>query len=217
MAVKLYGAPMSTCTARVLICLHELQAEFEFVPVDTFAREQKQPSFLSKNPFGLVPVLEDGELTLFESRAIIAYLLEKYKDRRYDLTREGNPKEAALVRVWMEVEAHHYNPAIRPILFETFVASHFGKSPNQSVIDSKRDESNQVLDVYEARLSTTKYLAGDFYSLADLYHLPCTRHLMKSPHADLILSRPHVKAWWEDVSSRPAYQKVAINMDFDAV
>ncbi|GMH25968.1 hypothetical protein Nepgr_027811 [Nepenthes gracilis] len=217
MAVKLYGMPMSTCTTRVMICLYELQAEFEFVRVNPFVGEHKQPSFLSKNPFGLIPVLEDGDLTLFESRAIIAYLLEKYKDQSYDLTREGNPKEAALARVWMEVEAHHYDPAIKPLLFETLVASHFGKTPNQSIIDAKRGEVNQVLDVYEARLSTTKYLAGDFYSLADLYHLPCTRHLMNSPHADLILSRPHVKAWWEDVSSRPAFQKVAINMNFDAV
>ena len=49
-ALKVYGLPMSTCTTRVLTCLHEKQVdEFELVPVDLFASEHKQPPFLSKN------------------------------------------------------------------------------------------------------------------------------------------------------------------------
>ncbi|GMH30993.1 hypothetical protein Nepgr_032836 [Nepenthes gracilis] len=212
MAIKLYGLGMSTCTARTMACLHEKEVEFEFIIVDLFGGENKDAPFLSKNPFGQVPVLQDGDLTLFESRAITSYVTEKYKGQGYDLVRHGNPKEAALVKVWMEVESHRYHPSISPIIYECLVYPAYGRTPNQAVIDASVAKLANVLDVYEARLSSSKYLAGDFYSLADLHHISYTFYLLKTPYADLITSRPHVNAWWEDISSRPASKKVLINM-----
>nr|ALY05892.1 GST3 [Litchi chinensis] len=214
MALKLYGAPMSTCTARVLVSLHEKDLDFELIPVDLFAGEHKQPPFVSKNPFGLIPVLEDGDLTLFESRAIASYVAEKFKETGTDLIRHQDLKEAALVRVWIEVESQQYNPAISPIVYQHFVAPMQGKSPDQTIIDANVEKLGRVLDIYEAKLSKSKYLAGDFYSLADLSHLPYTYYLMKTPCASLINERPRVKAWWEDISSRPAFKKVAGSMTF---
>ncbi|XP_042505452.1 glutathione S-transferase F13 [Macadamia integrifolia] len=217
MALKLYGVPMSTCTSRVLACLHEKCVNFELVPVNLAVGEHKQPPFLAKNPFGVIPVLEDGDLTLFESRAITAYVSKKYKDQGEDLLRlkGGNFKEEAMVGVWIEVEAQQYSPAITPIISEHFLAPMRGRTPDQKVIDDGVEKFGKVLDVYEARLSQSKYLAGDFYSLADLHHLSYTHYFMKSPWASMINSRPHVKAWWEDISSRPAFQKVSQVMTID--
>ncbi|KAK8693842.1 hypothetical protein V6N13_071410 [Hibiscus sabdariffa] len=168
MALKLYGAALSPCTSRVMTCLHEKEADFELVPVDIFAGEHKHLPFLAKNPFGQIPVLEDGDLSLFESRVISAYVAEKFKETGNDLIRHQSLKEAAEVKVWME----------------------------------------------EDKLRRTKYLAGDFYSLADLFHLSFTYYFMKTPCANMINERPHVKAWWDDISSRPAFQKVASDMNF---
>ncbi|XP_010269470.1 PREDICTED: glutathione S-transferase F13-like [Nelumbo nucifera] len=214
MALKLYGLPMSSYTTRVMTCLHEKAVDFEFVPVNLFTCEHKEPPFLAKNPFGLIPVLEDGDLTLFESRAINSYVAHKYKDSGTDLLRLSDIKEAAAVGVWMEVESQQFNPAITPIIYEFFVAPISGKTPDQAIIDASAEKLGKVLDIYEARLSSTKYLAGDSYTLADLHHLPYTFYLMKTPWASLIESRPHVKAWWEDISSRPAFKKVAEGMKF---
>ncbi|KAJ4835531.1 hypothetical protein Tsubulata_141074 [Turnera subulata] len=215
MALKLHGAPMSTCTTRVMFCLHEKGVEFELVPVNLFTRENKNPEFVAKNPFGLVPVLEDGDLTLFESRAITAYVAEKFKDTGYDLLRHQALKEAALVKVWLEVEAQQFNPAISPIIYQYLVSPLRGGSPDQAIIDTHKEKLEAVLDIYEAKLSSTKYLAGDFYSLADLHHLSFTFYLMVTPAASLINERPHVKAWWEDISSRPASQKVMEGMTIE--
>ncbi|KAL8160690.1 hypothetical protein V2J09_002227 [Rumex salicifolius] len=213
MGLKLYGLPMSTCTTRVMTCLHEKEVEFELVPVNLFTAEHTQPSFLSKNPFGKIPVLEDGDLTLFESRAITSYVSEKYKEQGSDLIKHDNLLEAALVKQWMEVESQNYNPNIQPIIYQVFVVPLQGKEADQTIIDTHVNELSKVLDIYETRLTTTKYLAGDFYSLADLHCIPYTFYLMKTEFAKLINDRPHVKAWWEDISSRPAFLKVAENMN----
>ncbi|MCL7031928.1 hypothetical protein MKW94_023135 [Papaver nudicaule] len=215
MALKLYGIPMSTCTTRAMICLHEKEVEFELVPVDLYTGEHKQPSYLSKNPFGQVPLLEDDDLTLFESRAITRYVSEKYEKTGNDLLRKENIKEAALVNQWIEIESQHYNPVILPIIYEIFVSPITGQSPDQTVIDANVKKLGKVLDIYEDRLSNSKYLAGDFYSLADLHHLSYTYYMMKTECASVINSRPHVKAWWEDISSRPAFIKVAEGMTFN--
>ncbi|KAK8711533.1 hypothetical protein V6N13_146814 [Hibiscus sabdariffa] len=214
MALKLYGAALSPCTSRVMTCLHEKEADFELVPVDLFAGEHKQLPFLAKNPFGQIPALEDGDLSLFESRAIAAYVAEKFKETGNDLIRHQSLKEAAEVKVWMEVESQQYHPAISPIIFQFFAAPLQGNAPDQAIIDENTEKLGKVLDVYEDKLGRTKYLAGDFYSLADLFHLSFTYYFMKTPCAHLINERPHVKAWWEDISSRPAFQKVASAMNF---
>ncbi|KAG2697403.1 hypothetical protein I3760_07G103500 [Carya illinoinensis] len=214
MGLKLYGLPMSTNTTRVMACLHEKGVDFELVPVDLFGGENRQPPFLAKNPLGRIPVLEDGDLTLFESRAITAYVAEKFKETGTDLLRLQNPKEAALVKVWLEVESHHFDPAITPIMFEHFVAPILGKTPDQAAIDASLEKLGKVLDVYESKLSCTKYLAGEFFSLADLHHHASTHYFMKTPWASFVNDRPNVKAWWECISSRPAFMKVAEGMTF---
>ncbi|KAF9621006.1 hypothetical protein IFM89_015828 [Coptis chinensis] len=212
MTLKVYGIGFSTCTARVLTCLNEKEVEYELVPVNLGVGEHKKPAFLAKQPFGQIPVLEDEDLTLFESRAITAYVSHKYKDNGVDLVRFGNIKEAGLVSVWIEVESQQYNPAITPIVSQLYIIPMRGGSTDHAAVEAAAEKFGKVLDVYEARLTTSKYLAGDFYSLADLTHLPYTYYLMKSEWASLINSRPHVKAWWEDISSRPAFTKVAENM-----
>lgn len=120
-----------------------------------------------------------------------------------------------MVDVWVEVESQQFNPAVSPIIFETLIApAFFGKATDEKAVADAVDKLGKVLDVYEARLAKTKYLAGDFYSLADLHHLSYTHYLMTTSHKSLVESRPHVKAWWEDISSRAASKKVRAPMSF---
>ncbi|CAM6107293.1 unnamed protein product [Calypogeia fissa] len=80
MALKVYGMAPSTCTARVLLALFEKHVtDFEIVDVDLGKGEHKKPEFLKIQPFGVIPVLQDGDLTLFESRAIARYIAYKYE------------------------------------------------------------------------------------------------------------------------------------------
>ncbi|XP_068658769.1 glutathione S-transferase F13-like [Aristolochia californica] len=215
MAPKLHGIGFSTCTARVAAALNEKGVDFDLVGVNLAIGEQKQPHFLARNPFGQVPVLEDGDLTLFESRAITKYIAYKYSGQGTDLVRGGDEKERALVNVWVEVEAHHFNPAVAPLVSELLIKPRVQRLPTDEVAaEAHAGKLDKVLSVYEERLSKSKYLAGDFFTLADLHHLPYLYCLVRTPKASLVTSRPHVLAWWEDISSRPAWLKAAEGMKF---
>lgn len=65
MVVKLHGPAFAAGPRRVAACLFEKEAEFELINVDLFSGEHKKPEFLQLQPFGLVPVIQDGDLTLF--------------------------------------------------------------------------------------------------------------------------------------------------------
>lgn len=203
--MKLYGIASSTCTGRVLLSLFEKEVEdFELVIVNVRKGEGKKPEHLKLQPFGLIPVLEDGDLTLYESRAIIRYIANKYEGQGTALYGK-DIKERAKVDQWLEVEGQNFNSAIRsslgvvskPPIDEVQLTETFGKL-------------GKVLDIYEDHLSKTQYLAGDFFSLADLSHMTTGWKLFDKYKQGSILfeGRPHVKAWWENISSRPAFKKL---------
>ena len=86
--IRLYRFALSGHAHRVELFLSLLGLPFERVDVDLLRREQKSPEFMARNPFGQVPVIEDGELTLPDSNAILVYLA-----RRYDATGSWLPQE----------------------------------------------------------------------------------------------------------------------------
>ncbi|KAB1214011.1 Glutathione S-transferase F7 [Morella rubra] len=155
MAIKVHGIAVSPYTARVLLCLHEKGLDYELLPVDLASGAHKQHSYLSLNPFGSVPALQDGEVSLFGKMV------------------ELNTRSSG---------------------------------------GSEMNKLGKVLDVYEERLSKSKYLAGESYSLADMHHIPILVYFMGTAEADAITSRPHVSAWWDDFSSRPATAEVTAKM-----
>ncbi|KAI3949839.1 hypothetical protein MKW92_003303 [Papaver armeniacum] len=115
----------------------------------------------------------------FESRAVNNYIAHKYKDQGTDLLQHGNLDDFAKVLVGCEVESQQFNPTMGPFFFQHLY------------------------------FSSTRLGFRDYYTLTDLNHLPYIAYIMKTPHAELINSRPHVKAWWEVVSSRPTSVKVS--------
>ncbi|XP_011038319.1 PREDICTED: glutathione S-transferase F12-like [Populus euphratica] len=208
MVVKVYGPAMAVCPQRVMACLLEKGVEFDLVHVDLDSGEQKLPEFLLKQPFGQVPVVEDGDFKLFESRAIIRYYAAKYEDRGPNLL--GNTlEEKALVDQWLEIEAHNFNDLVFNIVFQVVILPRIGQQGDSELLKTYEEKLEKVLDVYEQRLSKSKYLAGDSFTLADLSHLPATRYLVNEAGlGHLVKDRKKLNAWWEDISSRPAWKRL---------
>ncbi|XVF81695.1 hypothetical protein PTKIN_Ptkin15bG0176000 [Pterospermum kingtungense] len=207
MVVKVYGCPFAS-PRRVLVCLVEKEIEFETVPVDLFKAEHKGPEFLKLQPFGTVPVTQDGDYTLYESRAIIRHYAEKYKSQGTNLLGK-TIEEKGQVENWLEVEAHNFHPPIFNLTVESLFHPMLGIPGDEKLIKENEEKLAKVLDVYEERLSKNKYLAGDFFSLADLSQLPFTELLVSLMEKQyMIRNRKHVSAWWDDISNRPSWKKV---------
>ena len=80
--MKLYFAPNSRAV-RVAWLLEELELPYEVQKFTLGAPEMREAPYLAKHPMGRVPALEDGEITLFESGAIVQYILAKYGSGRF--------------------------------------------------------------------------------------------------------------------------------------
>ncbi|KAM1016360.1 hypothetical protein ACFX13_046802 [Malus domestica] len=197
MVVKVYG-PLYASPKRVLVCLVEKEVDFETVPIDLLKGEHKHPDFLKLQPFGSVPLIQDGDYTLYE----------KYKSQGTNLL--GNTiEERGLVEQWLEVEAQNFHPPINNLVLHILFASVLGFPSDRKIIQESEEKLGKVLDIYEERLSKSKYLAGDFFSLADLSHLPFTHYLVANMGKEyMIRDRKHVSAWWDDISNRPSWKRV---------
>ncbi|TYG60688.1 hypothetical protein ES288_D07G086900v1 [Gossypium darwinii] len=159
-------------------------------------------------PFGQVPAIEDGDFKLFESRAIIRYYAAKYEKQGTNLL--GNSlEERAMVDQWLEVEAHNFNDLVYTLVFQLLILPRMGKQGDTALVLSCQQKLEKVLDIYEQRLSTTAYLAGDSFTLADLSHLPALRYLVDDVGMwHMVSQRKHVNAWWETISNRAAWKKL---------
>ncbi|KAB2050757.1 Glutathione S-transferase F6 -like protein [Gossypium arboreum] len=207
-AIKVHGSPLSTATQRVLACLYEKGTDFQFVPINMAAGEHKSENYLSLNPFGQVPAFEDGDLKLFESRAVTHYIAHEYSDKGTQLLIPGSNKDMAVLQLWKEVEAHQFDSPCSKIAWEAFYKPLMGMVTDSAVVEENEGKLAKVLDVYEARLTRSKYLASDCFTLADLHHLPTIQYLLATPSKKLIDSRPHVCAWVKEITARPAWSKV---------
>ncbi|CAI5966314.1 unnamed protein product [Closterium sp. NIES-64] len=159
--------------------------DYEFVTIDLSKGEQKSAEFKKKQPFGVIPVLEDEDVELFESRAIARYVADKYAEQGTNLL-GSTLKERALVNLWLEVESQNYNPPISGLIAEKIFKPRKGLTTDEAKAAEYKAKLSQVLDVYEARLASNDYLAGSFFSLADLVHLPYTAMLWVSGDSDVV-------------------------------
>ncbi|KAF4615736.1 hypothetical protein D9613_012468 [Agrocybe pediades] len=206
MVLNLYGNPLSTCTRRVAVVLHEKQVPFVFHPIDMANKEHKSPEFLAKQPFGQVPYIDDDGFILYESRAICHYIETKYPDQGTSLIPK-DLKANALYQQAASTEAFAFNDFAEKIAVETVFKPMWGQATDQATVDRLLTSLSAKLDVYDKILSKQKYLAGDEITLADLYHLPYA-DLLPRASANIIQERPNVARWYKDVWSRPSWQAV---------
>ncbi|GAQ83511.1 Glutathione S-transferase [Klebsormidium nitens] len=207
--VTLYGIYLSTCTRTVMTALEEKNVPYKFVIVDVTKGEGKQPAHLARQPFGQVPALEDGDVKMFETRAIVRYIANKWASQGTDLLGK-TAAEKALTDTWTEVESQNYDPPISVIVAQRVFRAMHGKQADEAIVAQETTKLEKVLAVYDAHLADKEYLNGSSFSAADLSHLPNTDYYVNKGGGEVVLKKyPNVWAWWQRISSRPSWQKVA--------
>ena len=168
--------------------------------------EHKSAAFTAVQPFGQIPVLEQGDFTMFESRAIARYIDSSAGGK---LGLKSDPKKAALVETWISAEVSHFNDAAQGIVAERVFKAFRGGVSDETVVAVKLKQLSTVLDIYEKELSKRAFLVGAEASLADLFHLPYGQLAFQQPEAKKVLEEhPNVLKWWNSLTSRPSWVKI---------
>jgi glutathione S-transferase len=201
--MKVYGHPISTCTRKVLAVLAERQANFDFVTVDLMTGAHKAADHLARQPFGQIPVLEEGDFRMYESRAIIRYLDEVLPGNK--LT-PSNAKDRGIMEQWISIEASNFTPHAMKIIYEDLFKKMQGAPSDANLVQAGSTGVCKALDIMNTRLGEATYLAGNDFTLADICYMPYIEYLFASGHGDLITSRANVAAWWNRISTRPSWQ-----------
>ncbi|MGK7664337.1 MULTISPECIES: glutathione S-transferase family protein [unclassified Marinovum] len=200
--MRLYNANFSPNALRVRAVAHELGVELEIVEVDIRAGDNRAAEFLARNSNAKVPVLEDGNFVLWESRAICAYLAGIRSEA--GLYPDGL-KTRALVDQWAWWQAIHLGPAMQKLSFELFLKEKFGMGdPDPTVVEAERKATDQFLAVLETGLDDKDWIAGAL-SLADFY-LATT--FMYRDQAGISLDEfPRIAGWIGRLEARDSWQK----------
>jgi glutathione S-transferase len=163
--MKLYYVVGSPNCRKVMTVANHLGLSLEVEYKDFFTGELRQPDYLAIGPNGMVPALRDGELTLWESNAIMQYLaataepnslLPKVEQARADILR------------WQCWELAHYNKALGQLTFETVAKPNFLKmDPDKAVVEIATRDLRRFAPVLESHLQGRRYIVGDAITLAD--------------------------------------------------
>jgi glutathione S-transferase len=202
--MKLHWHPFSVFPRRVRIALLEKGLPWEDVQVDLPGGGHRTPEFRRLNPFEQVPVLEDGDLVVSESIAILEYLEERYPTPA--LLPRGATRRA-LARQLMLWSGDYFAPA-----WKAWMAPRLSRDvrPDDPSVQRGRDGMAAHLDVLEARFRGGEWLVDD-YSLADVCYAPFVTVLgleLVGLH-ELVVERPAVRAWIDRLSARPAVRDTA--------
>jgi len=184
--------------------LEELHADYSFKNIDLMKKEQKSPEYLKIQPFGKVPVWEEegGNFRLFESRAILKYLAAGSK-----LYPVENPRLCAMIEQWMSVEYSYFGTSWGPIFGEKILKKRGDPSyePNEELCAVKTKELIPTLDLMNAQLSATQYIAGDEFTIADVTFLPYFALFTQAGLATTLSERPELSAWVEKCLARESW------------
>jgi len=203
--LTLHGSKMTTCTQRVLILLEELELKYDFVNVDLTKGEQKAKEYLKLQPFGHVPVIEYDTYNIFESRTILRYISKNNNDYK-DLTLD----DSVHVDMWLEVESQNMNPVISKIVYEKMFKK--WKDPkaivDEDLISKEMDNLRKVLGVYEERLSESRYIGGESFSIADISNIPYIHAFVKCGYKSVLKEFPTTYRWIKKIMLRDSVKQV---------
>lgn len=189
--IVLYGHFNSMPVGKVLLLLNLAKAPFAYRHVALAEGAQRRPEYLAMNPFGQVPVLRHGGVTLAQSNVILRYLADT-------LGKFGGatPAERREIGQWLDFEADLMSSGIRALR----AATRFLKS-DPAVLQFLRGRAERALGMLDAALGRRQFLIGAKPTIADIAMLP---HLLVADEAAFDLA-PYagVRAWIDRMLALP--------------
>jgi glutathione S-transferase len=207
--MKLYSGPLSLFSRKVEIALCEKSLPFEREMVaftQAAGYSPKHPDVLAANPKGQVPVLVDGDLTLFDSTLIFEYLEDAYPTPPLY---PAGAKPRARCRL-IELSADEILlPLVRSLMFRN--APPEPDPERQRLRESEAERAEAAISAYYGRLTEIlgdrDYFCGDF-SVADIAMFMTVLFVLRL-RGPRLAGFPSLAAWYDRVGARPSAAKAA--------
>jgi glutathione S-transferase len=200
MAIILYDAVPSSNSDRVKIALHEKGLAYERITLNLARKDQKRPAFLKLNPYGKVPVIDDGGRVLFESCIINEYLDEKYPAPPL---MPKDPYRRGRGRVLIDYGLNYLHEPYWALRGEILKPQ---TERNAAILEDTRRALRDRLRYLEDALADKPYFLGEF-SLCDIALAP--RFLRMETYGGLpALELPRLGAWLKQIKERPSVRAI---------
>ena len=184
---------------RVSIMLEEIGLPYSVHKVDLAKGDQRQADFLRLNPSGRIPVLVDhadgvsGPLVITQSPAILQYLAEKTGQLLPDFL-----SARAKVYEWM----HFHAIDIGSVIFSAFYLQRRSSPKQLKAAEQLRKRVHELYRYFDEQLDEHEFLAGNFYSIADITALPAV-----ISQEQTLTEYSNLTRWLQQLKQRPAVQR----------
>jgi glutathione S-transferase len=192
-AIILHGTKLSGHAHRVELMLRMLGLPYQYVDVPSAARST--PEFHKLNPLGQIPVLQDCDLTLPDSNAILVYLVKRYAPQSMWLPQE--PAAAAQVQRWLSIAAGElrYGPAMARIIVQWKFPADLVRAQQIAAV---------LLRFMNEHLETRRFLAAEHPTIADV---ACYSYVAHAPEGGIPIGEySSVLAWLRRIEALPNFK-----------
>ena len=194
-----YYFNLSPNPSKVALFLEETGLPYEPVPVDTRKGQQFSPEYLAINPNGKVPAIVDGDVTVFDSNAILLYLAEK--------TGKFLPPQDPVTRgqflSWLMFAA----TGMGPFSGQAVHFKHFAPEKVPYAVNRYLYEAERHYGILDQHLATRRYMIADTYSIIDMDVWGWARMIPFIFGEDGWAKFPNLKRLVDEIMARPAAQR----------
>lgn len=199
--LKIWGRISSINVRKVVLAAQWLDLPFERVDAGLAFGIVQTPRYKARNPNSLVPLLEDGDFTLWESNVIVRYLCAQHPERglypqelraRFDAER------------WMDWQQTTLNGAGRDAFWQLIRVP--AEKRNAQAVAASIAATEPLLAMLDAHLSRQRFMAGEAFTMADI-PIACEMHRwwgLPLEHPP----RPHLRRWYDGIRQQPAARGV---------
>ena len=206
--LKVWGRKNSANVQKAMWAIGELKLAHERIDIAGAFGRNREPAYLSLNPNGLVPTLEDGDLVLWESNSIVRYLACLHGQGTLE---PADPKARARASQWMDWQLSVLGPAIHATFWGLVRTP--PEKRDLAAIAASKTKTTAAIAILDAQLAKTAYVAGDAFSMGDIpvgvfsYRF----HALVPERPPL----PHFERWFAAISARPAFRDHILSMPLD--
>lgn len=196
--LKIWGRNNSINVQKVMWTVAELELPHERIDAGGAFGLLDTPTYGAKNPNRLVPVVEDGDLILWESNAIVRYLAAKHGAG--SLWPE-DPGQRALSDRWMDWTFTTIMPDLGVVFWGLIRTA--SEKRSMAAIESSTEKLGQIFGRLDAHLARHPFVAGDQLTIGDIpTGAACYRYHGLPIHRPRL---PHLEAWYERLTKRPPF------------